>query len=182
MIIKPALPIVAGLVAMLLPVVADVIAMLLPVIADLLAVLEPLIAVLLTVLLAVVAILKPVVAGLLTVLLSFLAILWPLLAVLLAVLLSVLAILEPVIAVLYPILTQRVARGQLFRPAFCEPVVERVPPILDRGIGGELAGSRALVAQTRQRGCRTIAEAVGQTPTERSPCAKRGTCTEGRQG
>jgi hypothetical protein len=87
------------------------------------------------------------------------------------VLLPFVAVLLPVLAHLFP-----VARWQLVRPAFpFEPVAQRVPPVSDCGIGRELAGPRPLIAQTRQRSRRAIANAVGEARAQRGPC------TEGRQ-
>src|SRR5438477_2683147 len=112
-----------------LPVVAGFVAMPLPVLANLIALLLPVLTDLLVVLLPVVAVLS-------------------------AVLLPLVAGLSPVVASLLPILASlfAIARGELFRPAFSsQPLAQGVAPFPDRGIGRKLAGSRALVAQPRQR-------------------------------
>jgi hypothetical protein len=97
----------------------------------------------------------------------------PVLAGLVAMLLPVLA---DLVAVLLPILPHLVpVTPRLVRTGFAShPVAQGVPPVPDSGIGGELAGPAALVAEARQR-ARTIADAVGEARTERRPR------TQGRQ-
>src|SRR5262245_60299220 len=179
MIVKPGLPIFAGVVAMVLPVFADLIAMVLPVLADVIAILLPVVASLLPVFLAVAAVLLaiflPVIARLLPVITFLVAVLLPIVARLLPVAPVFLAALLPIAAVVLPVLTNVLPIG----PAFTESIVERITPVLDGGIGGPLAGSRPAVLQTRQRSSRAIAEAVGEARTDRGP---GGPCTEGRQG